>query len=73
VAKNRIVDKPPCITDTISGFDPHTKATHPVRHKAINILLKTDTIYFLRPPSIRIGPDVKLIIPPNDYTAHGVL
>ena len=50
------MENPPLIKARISGDDIHTNATTPVRQRAKNILLNTETMYFLRPLSNIIGP-----------------
>jgi hypothetical protein len=49
-------ENPPAIKLSISGEDMQIIETSPVAHNAINILVKTERMYFCNPLSKDIGP-----------------
>jgi hypothetical protein len=62
VANIMKTEKPPLIRATISGDEMQIIETAPVKHRAINIRVKTERIYFCKPPSNEpIGPLLKSV------------
>jgi CRISPR/Cas system endoribonuclease Cas6 (RAMP superfamily) len=56
VASIKKKENPPAIKLSISGEDMQSIETNPVTHNAINILVKTERMYFCNPLSKAIGP-----------------